>query len=112
REEYEFIRKEAKLVSELGMQTFRRVPVSAFGDRLDGVSLQGVTPNMGVISNTQIEQGRYFTENDNLRHLSVAFIGADIKGRFFEGVDPVGKILSVDGRQYTVIGVARAQGSV
>lgn len=112
REEYEFIRKEANLIDEIGMQTFRRVALTVGGDRLEGVSLQGVTPNMAVISNTQIAQGRYFTENDNSRRLSVTFIGADIKEQFFENVDPMGKLLVIDGRQYTVIGVARAQGSV
>ncbi len=112
REEYDFIRKQATLIREFGMQTFRRIPVSTFGDRLDGVSLQGVTANMGVITNTQVASGRFFSENDNSRHLSVAFLGSDIKDRFFPNIDAVGKTITVDGRPYEVVGVAKSQGSV
>lgn len=112
REEYDFIRSKATLVKEIGMQTFRRVPVVFADDRLDGVSLQGVTPNMAAITNTQISGGRFFSDTDNSRHLLVTVIGADIKDRFFPNVDPLGKRLDVGGRPYEVIGVAKAQGSV
>ncbi|MCX6596471.1 MAG: ABC transporter permease [Acidobacteria bacterium] len=112
REEYAFIRQQSKLVKEIGMQTFRRTDVTITGDRLDGVTLQGVSPNMASITNTQIVSGRFFTETDNTRHLLVAFIGADIKDRFFPNVDAVGKSVSIGGRPHQIVGVAKAQGSV
>ena len=112
REEFAFIRQQSKLVKEIGMQTFRRTDVTVTGDRLDGVALQGVSPNMASITNTQIVSGRFFTESDNARHLMVAFIGADLKDRFFPNVDPVGKYLSIGGRPHQIVGVAKAQGSV
>jgi putative ABC transport system permease protein len=67
---------------------------------------------MAAIANTQVTLGRYFTENDNARRLAVTFIGADIKDRFFPNSDPAGKIIQIDGRPYTIVGVAKAQGSV
>jgi putative ABC transport system permease protein len=112
REEYQFLRDNATLLSELGMQTFRREPVTIEGDRLEGVSIQGVTPNMGVITNTQVARGRFFSENDNQRRLAVAFIGADIKERFFANVEAVGKRVNILGVPYEVVGVAKSQGSV
>jgi putative ABC transport system permease protein len=112
REEFAFIRQQSKLVKEIGMQTFRRTDVTITGDRLDGVTLQGVSPNMASITNTQIVAGRFFKETDNSRHLLVAFIGADIKDRFFPNVDPVGKSISLGGRPHQIVGVAKAQGSV
>ncbi len=42
----------------------------------------------------------------------MAFIGNDLRTRFFEGVDPVGKVIQVEGAQYEVVGVAKALGSV
>jgi len=42
----------------------------------------------------------------------VAFIGADLKERFFANVDPVGKMVGIDGRPFQIIGVAKAKGSV
>jgi putative ABC transport system permease protein len=112
REEYYFIRGEAKLLKEIGMQTFRQAPVTFEEGRLEGVSLQGVTPNMALITNTQVDLGRYFSDNDNARRLPVAFIGADVKERFFPNADPIGKTIQVAGRPYRVIGTAKTQGSV
>jgi putative ABC transport system permease protein len=42
----------------------------------------------------------------------VVFIGTDISNRVFPGRDPIGKTLSVDGREYDVIGVAKPIGTV
>lgn len=112
REEYQFLRSHATLLRELGMQTFRREPVTIEGDRLEGVSIQGVTPNMGVITNTQVAEGRFFTEIDNQRRLPLAFIGADVKERFFPNVTATGKTVNILGVPYEVVGVARSQGSV
>lgn len=112
REEYQFLRSHATLLRELGMQTFRREPVTIEGDRLEGVSIQGVTPNMGVITNTQVAEGRFFTDSDNQRRLPLAFLGADVKERFFPNVTAVGKTVNILGVPYEVVGVARSQGSV
>lgn len=112
REEYQFLRSHATLLRELGMQTFRREAVTIDGDRLEDVSIQGVTPNMGVITNTQVAEGRFFTESDNQRRLPVAFLGADVKERFFANVTAAGKTVSILGVPYEVVGVAKSQGSV
>ncbi|MDX2181774.1 MAG: ABC transporter permease [Bryobacteraceae bacterium] len=112
REEFLFLREKSTLTREIGMQVFRRTAVTFADDRLDGVSLQGVTPNMGIITNTQVATGRFFSETDNSRHLTVAFIGSDLKDRFFPNVDPIGKSIDIGGRPYEVIGVAKTQGSV
>ena len=112
REEYQFIRANATLLRELGMQTFRREAVTIEGDRLEGVSIQGVTPNMGAITNTQVAQGRFFTDNDNQRRLPLAFLGADVKERFFPNVTAVGKTVNILGVPYEIVGVAKSQGSV
>ena len=37
---------------------------------------------------------------------AVAFIGADIRNRFFSGVDPMGKSIQIEGMPYAVVGVA------
>jgi len=112
RDEYDFLRSKATLVKELGMSTGRSSAVAFDGDRLDGVNLQGVTANLGLIDNTQVASGRYISESDNQRRLMVVFLGADIKDRWFPSVDPVGKQVQIAGRPYEVIGVAKSKGSV
>jgi putative ABC transport system permease protein len=112
REEYEFIRSRVTLCREMGLESFRRAPVIRGKERSDGVVIRGVTANMAAIANIQAANGRFFTDADNQRRQMVAFIGTDIQERFFEGEDPVGKILDVQGRPFQVIGVSKKIGSV
>ena len=112
RDEFHFIKQQATLVRDVGMQMYRRASVTAEGQRLDGVQLRGCTSNMASVSNTQIAAGRFFTDAEDQRHVEVAFIGNDVKEAFFPSVDPIGKTLKVDGRPFEIIGVAKKQGSV
>ena len=111
-EEYEFLKSRATLVRELGIETWWQSKVHVGKELMENVTLQGVTPNMGIISNTQPALGRFITEPENRRRLSVVFIGNDLKERFFAGVDPIGKSVTIDGRSFEVVGVAKAKGSV
>jgi len=111
-EEFEFLKSKATLVKEFGMSSGRSVGVARGSQSLTGVQLNGVTANWAVLANTQIAIGRYLTEIDITKHAPVAVIGNDIKDNLFGNSDPSGKIIRVDGVQYTVVGVAKAKGSV
>ncbi|MDX2267145.1 MAG: ABC transporter permease [Bryobacter sp.] len=112
REEYQFIREKATLLKDIGMNISRQEAVAYEGDRLAGMRVEGVTTNMGGLENTQIDQGRYFTDGENTRRQLVCVIGADLKERWFATVDAVGKVIQVGGRPCPVIGVAKAKGSI
>lgn len=111
-DEFEFLKSKATLVREFGMRSGRGVGVSHGSQSLTGAQLNGVTANWAALVNTQIATGRYVTEIEVNRHSPVAVIGNDIKDNLFGNSDPIGKTLRVDGVQYTVIGVAKAKGSV
>jgi len=111
-EEYEFIREHARLLREIGISAGRSVPVRYGATLLEGVQLQGVTANMGVLSNIQAEMGRQITDIEDSHRATVAFIGSDLREKFFEGLDPIGKVISIEGRPFRVIGVAKKQGSL
>jgi putative ABC transport system permease protein len=111
-EEYEFIRERATLLKDVGMMASRQARVSFKGDSIDGVDTQGITDNIPAINNVQVDLGRGITYEEARRHAPVAFIGNDIRERFFKGRDPLGKIIEVDSRPFEVVGVAKALGSV
>jgi putative ABC transport system permease protein len=79
---------------------------------MDDVNIQGVTDNIPVINNVQVDSGRSITFEEVRRHAPVAFIGNDVRAKFFEGKDPIGKTVSIEGIPYEIIGVAKALGSV
>ncbi|HLX42294.1 MAG TPA: ABC transporter permease [Bryobacteraceae bacterium] len=112
RDEYAFVREHATLLHEAGIFAQRGVKVTYSGDLVDGVSLMGTTAATLAMSNTQVDIGRMFTDTEDEKRMSVVFLGADFKDRFFPTVDPVGKIVQIDGRPYEVLGVAKAKGSV
>lgn len=111
RTEYEFLREKSRLTRAAGMMTSRRGAVVSGAGKLEDVQLRGATPNIAAMTNVQIEQGRAFTDMENARHAPVCIIGADLKETFFPHADPVGKQVKIDGRPFTVVGVARKQGS-
>jgi putative ABC transport system permease protein len=74
-------------------------------------SIRGYTWQMPLLQNLDIAQGRGFTEADEEHASHVAIIGTDIQDHLFEGVDPLGQELRVDGTPYTVIGISEKQGS-
>jgi putative ABC transport system permease protein len=111
-EEYGFIKANARMLSDIGLQTFKTVKISRGGQTMQGVDLEGITANIPALSNIEVGTGRAISEEEVRRHAPVAFIGADVSDKFFSGRDPVGKSLTLDGVPYEVIGVAKAKGSV
>ncbi|MBI4876381.1 MAG: ABC transporter permease [Acidobacteria bacterium] len=112
REEFDFLKANATMLREIGMEAFGGATVKRGNQSSEGVELSGVTPNMAAINNVQTASGRYISESDVARRLNVVFIGNDIKEKFFPNVDPVGKTLDVRGVPFEVIGVARPVGTV
>lgn len=112
REEFDFIKSKATLVREIGIGVNRQTKATFGNDLIDGTMLYGTNSNQLAMDNTQISNGRFISDFEDQKHMEVAFIGADLKERFFPNVDPVGKTIGVDGRPFQVIGVAKSKGSV
>jgi putative ABC transport system permease protein len=88
------------------MQDFGLPPVTARykgQDMLDALFV-GVTADHLRLINATIDQGRFFTDMEDLHRRDVAVIGSGVTKRFFQGMDPIGKKLLVDGHTLEVIG--------
>ena len=112
KEEYNFLRTNATLVREVGMAASRNGAVHVGKEQRENVQIQGITPNMGVISDTQPAEGRFIAELDDERRAMVAVIGNDLREQFFRNTNPIGKSVTVEGRPFEVVGVAKTKGSV
>ena len=112
REEFEFLKANGKMLREIGMEAGWGATVKRGNQTSEGVEVDGVTPNMAAINNVQAVSGRYISDSDVARHLNVAFIGNDIKDKFYPNVDPVGKTLDIRGVPFEVIGLAKPLGTV
>jgi putative ABC transport system permease protein len=111
-DEFQYLKDHTTLVQDFGMSAGRTVTVSLGSQTLTNVNLNGGTANWAALGDTEIANGRYFTEIEDGHHATVAVIGADVKSNLFGDGDPIGKEFKVEGRPFTVIGVAQAKGSV
>jgi putative ABC transport system permease protein len=111
-EEYEFVKSHAVLLKDLGMTASRRGRVSFKRESMLRVEIQGVSYNIPEMNNVGVDTGRSITAEEVRRRAPVAFIGGDLRTRFFEGADPVGKWIQVEGIPYQVVGAAKSLGSV
>src|SRR5215470_12894877 len=110
-EDYEFVRDNMGLAKNVGFRE-RRVVKSKYKTKdLEEVTLMGVTANMGEIGLQEPEFGRYVTDGDNERRADVAMIGHELAKRLFEGEDPLGKLVTLDGKPYEIVGVAKELGT-
>ena len=111
-DEYEFIKSHATLLKDLGMMISRQARVTYKGVSQEAVNIQGITDTIPDINDVQVGSGRSVTYEEVRRHAAVVFIGNDIRERFFQGVDPMGKTIAIEGNPYEVVGVAKSLGSV
>src|SRR5271166_1768481 len=72
--------------------------------------IQGISPAIATIQDTDLTSGRMINETDLNNHLQVAVVGADIVEHLLTGSDPLGQEIRIDGWTYQVIGVGKKKG--
>jgi putative ABC transport system permease protein len=81
------------------------------GNEAENVGLRGVSVNepfMGEVM--ELSAGRHFTSADIDHGRNITILGGDTAERLFQGLDPIGKEVNVDGSIYEVVGVAVKKG--
>jgi putative ABC transport system permease protein len=73
-------------------------------------TIQGITPSMATILDTDLTSGRMVNETDLNSRTPVAVVGTDIVDQLLPGTDPLGKEIRIDGWTYQVIGVGKKKG--
>jgi putative ABC transport system permease protein len=100
------------LADQIGAQDGGSKSVKYGNITLDGVGVQGVTPNALLLSSTEVAQGRYMSDFDDDSRKDVVFLGSEVAEGLFPQLDPIGKEIKIGAGAYTVIGVAKKLGSV
>ena len=112
-DDYDYIRTRAKLIGGIGAKANGSpADIKRGGDTVEGVRVDGTTPNCAEIESYDIAEGRYFTEPENESAANVVYLGADVANKLFPLISPLGQEISIRGLPYRVIGVAVAKGTV
>ena len=72
----------------------------------DNLNIVGATPNTVILTPEDFDEGRYLTDEENVRGAHVAVLGNDIAHTLFPQGNAVGRTFELDGTEYTVVGVA------
>jgi len=73
----------------------------------------GVSADMATIRDIEVVDGRFFTTQEDRSRALLAVIGQTVKDTLFPGdASPLGKIVRINGLEYSVVGVQEKLGSV
>ena len=70
-------------------------------------TVQGTLPAYFRMGNTEVTEGRFFTDGENLTRADVCVIGRDVANTLFPQVNALEKEIMINGRTYRVIGVLK-----
>lgn len=96
----------------VGAEGTAALPVRRGKKTLVGISVQGVSPNIGELTNFSLARGRTFTNIESRFRRNVCIVGQDVVDELFAGRDPIGEELRLGQIGYEIIGVAAPQGAV
>ena len=111
-DDFEALRDGLKLPKNVGVQVGTSGKVRSDKQSLEDVNIRGVTANLGEMDVEEAATGRYISDSDNDHHAMVAMIGSEVAEKLFAGTDPLGKTISLNGQEVTVIGVGKPLGNV
>ena len=77
---------------------------------VEGISVWAASHDFNKTWNFELQDGRYFTENESKNGSPVCLLGSDIADGLFDGETAVGKQVQILGRRLTVVGVFKKEG--
>lgn len=110
----EALQERVYLSQEIGPNTnFRTVQIT-FGDKKTEPNVPVRGGNQFYLGNNafDLQDGRNFQMEDIDYARPVTILGAEVAETLFEDISPMGKNIRVEGRPYTIIGVAAPRGNV
>jgi len=112
-EDYEFLKDNLRGYKNIGAMAWvsPRPTIRYETHSLYEVSVRGTSPSMIDIGQEQVEAGRFFGDTEDTHSAMVCFIGQDLVSEFFPSVDPIGKVVSISGLPFRVVGTARRIGA-
>jgi len=82
------------------------VSVKYQGYKVANTILESHTGELPIVNDIAMQEGRFFTDEEDARHAKVVVLGHDTKDDLFGDDSALGKEVTIESSDYTVIGVA------
>jgi putative ABC transport system permease protein len=104
------IEREATLITEAAPVVFNTSIISYMNKSTQSMIYASTEKGRGLY-NMEIEEGKFYSRSDVSNSLNVAVIGQTIVTKLFGNINPVGKIIKIDGQNFKVIGTLETRGT-
>lgn len=84
----------------------------SIGDVEKDTSFVGTSASYTNVEDVTIEQGRYFTEDEERGMARVVVLGSEVAQELFPDEDPIGETLKIKRTNFEIIGVVEERGTV
>ena len=84
---------------------------AAFKNKNWNPQVMGVTPEYSELRSYKPSEGRFFSDEENLKRSRVAVIGATVHRELFEGKPAIGETIKLNKNSFTVIGILPEKGA-
>ncbi len=85
-------------------------PVVERGGESRAINTLGVVPDVKIVRNFEVAQGRFINQRDLDERRKVAFLGAATKEKLFGALEALGKPIRIKGKIFRVVGIAVKKG--
>jgi putative ABC transport system permease protein len=82
-----------------------------YGNSQSQFTITGVTPDFASVQAYTVAQGRFITGGDNAAESRVVVLGSQAATDLFSGLNPMGRDITINGINFTVVGVLTSKGS-
>ncbi|HLS47741.1 MAG TPA: ABC transporter permease, partial [Gemmatimonadales bacterium] len=108
----EFVRERMSVPVVTSFYCADRMTLTYQGKEARDIDLAGTEHTYFDIKNYVLSAGRAFTEQEVRAGTPVLVIGDLIAEKLFEGVDPLGKSVTIAGLPYRIVGIVEKQGTL
>jgi putative ABC transport system permease protein len=106
RDDLEYLRNEVPTLKRISPEASKQAVV-AYGTRSQNYGVVGVYASYERIRHITLDEGTFFSEQEDFAHNRVAVLGHDVKKKLFSGQNAIGETVRLDGISYQVVGVIK-----
>ncbi len=109
-EDAEALKKESKFINEAVPSISGKSTISYLSWNGD-ISVTGTSENFLSVMGYELDKGGFFTASDVSNMSNVVVLGDTVVDDYFGKINPIGEVIKIDGKNFTVIGTVETVGA-